>query len=101
MSAPVMETVEFSLVRGSDRDAFIEAAGKINDWIARQPGFVRRRLSHEEDVRWIDQVEWSDLAAAQAAADGIATEPGNAAFMALIDGPSVIMTHSKIVVALR
>ena len=98
---PVMETVTFKLNEGTSRDEFAEAARGMNDWVAAQPGFVRRRLSCTEDGTWVEQIEWASMDDAKAAAAKIGREPGNAPFLTAIDGPSAKLMHSAVEVAIN
>jgi hypothetical protein len=45
---------------------------------------------------YLDCIEWSDMASATAAADQVMTAAPAASFMAVIDGPSVIMRHANV-----
>ena len=101
MSKHVMETVTFKLNEGATREAFAAAAQGMNDWVAAQPGFVRRRLSCTDDGTWVEQIEWASMDDAKAAAAKIGKEPGNAPFLQAIDGPSVSLTHSVVEVAIH
>jgi hypothetical protein len=49
----------------------------------------------------LDVIEWADMAAAKAAADQIMTAEPVAGFMALIDGPSVVMRHAGVLATWR
>ena len=97
----VMETVTFKLNEGTSRDEFAEAAKGMNDWVAAQPGFVRRRLSCTQDGTWVEQIEWASMEDAKAAASRIGKEPGNASFLKAIDGPSAKLMHSEVEVTIN
>ena len=96
MHAATLETVTFRLLPGTDPAAFLAAAAATAGPVARQPGFRDRRLVQGDDGRWTDLVAWSDLAAAQAAAEAIMAEPAFAAFAALIDPEGMEMRHDAI-----
>ncbi len=100
MTGPVVETVTFTLNAGTSREAFVRAAEAMNAWVAAQPGFVRRRLSRTEEGTWIEHIEWESMEAARAAAAGIGAAPDAGPFVSAIDGPSVVLHHSALEVAL-
>lgn len=101
MTKHVMETVTFKLKEGVTREDFVAAAEKMVGFVTAQPGFVSRRLSCTEDGEWIEQIEWSDLAAAKSAAAAIGSVEGNRPFLSAIDGPTVQMRHSEIEVSVN
>ena len=97
----VMETVTFKLNEGTTREEFAAAAMGMNDWVAAQPGFVRRRLSCTDDGTWVEQIEWASMDDAKGAASKIGKEPGNTPFLKAIDGPSAKLMHSEVEVAIN
>ncbi len=101
MSKRVMETVVFKLKQGVTIAEFAEAAGRMSGFVVAQSGFVSRRLSCTGDGEWIDQIEWSDMASARNAAAAIGTVEGNRPFLAAIDGPSVQMRHSELILSIN
>lgn len=101
MSKHVIETVTFKLNEGVSREDFAAAAQAMNIFVTAQPGFVARRLSCSEDGEWIEHIEWQDMDAAKAAAAKIGTVEGNKPFLSAINGPTVIMRHSEVEVAIN
>ena len=101
MAKPVIETVLFTLTDGIGVEAFLASARAMHAFVEAQPGFLRRRLSRAEDGTWIDQIEWTDMVSAKAAAAAIGTAPDARAFVAAIDGQSVRMMHSELEIALN
>lgn len=97
MNGPVLEVVEFRIT--GDVGAFHEAARGMEPWLRAQPGFRWRRLAALGGGAWLDCIEWDDMASAKAAADQIMTERSVAGFMAMIDGPSVVMRHASVAVS--
>jgi hypothetical protein len=71
----------------------------MEPWLRAQPGFRWRRLAALGDGVWLDCLEWADMASAKAAADHIMTAELAAGFMAMIDGPSVVMRHASVAVS--
>ncbi len=99
MSQRVIETVTFRLKPSIDREAFLESALAINDYVATCPGFVARRLSCTNEGSWTEHIEWETMSDAKAAADGIGLRPGNRAFLEAIDGSTVNVRHSALQVS--
>ena len=97
MKDAVLEIVEFRA--SGDAEAVHAAARHMEPWLRAQPGFRWRRLSRLEGGEWLDTIEWADMACAKAAADQIMTEAAVSGFMALIEGPSVVMRHAHIAVS--
>jgi antibiotic biosynthesis monooxygenase (ABM) superfamily enzyme len=100
MDAIVIETVMFRIIDGVREDDFLSAAEQSNEFVAACPGFVRRRLSREENGAWIDHVEWASMADAKAAAARIGADERARAFVRAIDGASVTLMHSELKLSL-
>ena len=99
MSEHVIETVTFRVMEGVPEEDFLKGAKQATAFMTAQPGFLRRRLSCQEDGTWIEHVEWASMADAKAAAAKIGRDEHARAFVRAIDGPSVTMTHSQLKVA--
>lgn len=97
MNDAVLEIVEFRA--SGDVEALYTAARRMEPWLRAQSGFRWRRLSRLEDGALLDTIEWADMASAKAAADQIMTAEPVSGFLALIDGPSVVMRHADIAVS--
>jgi hypothetical protein len=95
----VIETVTFRLIEGVSPEQFLEAAQQATAFMTTRPGFLRRRLSCEENGTWIEHVEWASMADAKAAAAEIGKSENARAFVRAIDGPSVRLTHSDLKVS--
>lgn len=92
-----IEHVTFRLIPGTDRAAFLENARRTESAVRRQPGFLARMLTEAEDGTWSDIVTWASHADAVAAARNVMSDPDFRPFGAMIDGPSVRMSHSALV----
>ncbi|HEU4408636.1 MAG TPA: antibiotic biosynthesis monooxygenase [Polyangiaceae bacterium] len=99
MSKHVIETVTFRLMAGVSKDQFRDAAEQATAFMTAQPGFVRRRLSREENGTWVEHVEWRSMADAKAAAATIGQAESARAFIRAIDGPSIAIAHSELEVS--
>ncbi|MEM7635279.1 MAG: hypothetical protein AAF299_12005 [Pseudomonadota bacterium] len=96
MTKHTIETVMFKLNGGISREAFIEAAKAINDFVNERDGFVSRRLSCGDDGLWIEHVEWETLEAARSAAAEIGDDPKLVPVMKAIDEQSVKLHHTTL-----
>ena len=101
MPKRVMETVVFRLKEGVTREEFAHAAEKATEFVTAQPGFIARRLSCTGDGEWIEQIEWSGMSYAKAAAAAIGSVEGNRPFLSAIDGPTVQIRHSELDVSVN
>ena len=101
MSDRVVETVLFRLTSGVSDGEFERAARTSSKYVEGCEGFIARRLSRAADGTWVEHIEWSDMDAARAAAAGIGESPDMKAFVTAIDGESVKMIHSNVVVAIN
>lgn len=99
MSNHVIETVTFRLVDGVSQEQFLEDARQATAFMTARPGFLRRRLSCEENGTWIEHVEWARMEDAKAAAAEIGSDEHARAFVRTIDGPSVKISHSELKVS--
>lgn len=99
MSKHVIETVTFRLTDGVSEEQFLEAAEQATAFMTARPGFLRRRLSCEDNGTWIEHVEWANMENAKAAAAEIGGNKHAQAFLRAIDGPSVKISHSKLKVS--
>ena len=85
--AEVIEIAPFRVREGVTEARLLEASEAIQrDFLARQPGFVRRELARGEDGRWADVVYWADGPAAEAAMAAAAASPACRAYFELMTG---------------
>jgi hypothetical protein len=97
MTMQTVELVTFRLNPGTDRQAFLANARNTEAAVRRQPGFLSRMLAEGPDGTWADIVTWASHADALAAAKAVMSDPDFAPFGAMIDGPSVAMSHASLV----
>ena len=88
-----IEIAEFETVAGATEDVVLTAAQQAGLFLARQPGFLGRRLARRPEGDWVDIVEWASPEAAQAAAQTFPAAPEAAAFMGVIASVSR-MSHA-------
>ena len=90
-----MEIARFT-VRPEDVDAMLALRPAMVDALRdRVPGFVDLRLVRLDERTWLDLVEWTDRAAAEAAQDAVMELPECAAVFQLID-QVVSMEHGEV-----
>ncbi|HEU4405995.1 MAG TPA: hypothetical protein VFS43_12075 [Polyangiaceae bacterium] len=99
MKKHVIETVTFRGKDGVAESEFLAAAERATAFMTACAGFLRRRLSRQNDGTWIEHVEWASLEDAKAAAAAIGTDERARAFVRAIDGPSVAMAHSELAIS--
>lgn len=95
----IIETVTFRAIAGSDPQAIATASDGLVSFLARQKGFLSRRLSLGDDGVWLDHVHWADMESAQAASKAVMEAPEAGAFMSLIDMETVTMRHDTLMSA--
>ena len=99
MSSHVIETVTFRVTDGVSEEAFLRAADEATAFMRACPGFLRRRLSRQEDGVWVEHIEWASVADANAAAAAIGQDERAQAFVRAIDGPSVRLARSELMIS--
>ena len=82
----VIELAPFRLRAGASEAALLEASDAVQDFLAGQPGFVRRELARGADGRWADVVLWTDQASVDAAMARVGESAACQAYFALMAG---------------
>ena len=99
MAEKVLELAVFKLRDGATPDDLLATADAVSDWLATQPGFISRELSHDaEGERWIDVVWWTTMRNALEAAELAITSAQCAPMFALIASESTLMLHGELAV---
>jgi hypothetical protein len=84
---PCVEWAPFRLKAGVPDEALLRASTALQEnFVARQPGFVRRELLRGPDGQWADLVVWQSREAALAIMDAVAASPACSAYFALMEG---------------
>ena len=75
-------------VRAGVTDAELRAAAAAiqDEFLARQPGFLRRELLAGDDGGYVDVLWWQDRRSAQAAMEQVAGSAACSRYFALMDG---------------
>jgi hypothetical protein len=72
----VVEWAPFELVAGTNKAVLLQASAALQqDFLARQPGFIRRELLRGKENQWVDLVYWKSMEAAVQAAHNAAASP--------------------------
>lgn len=95
-----LEIAEFETVAGAGEDAVRAAAHEAGVFVARQPGFLHRRLGRRPEGDWVDIVEWASRDEAMAAAELFPSAPEAANFMRFISKVSR-MSHASVQLSTR
>jgi len=88
----VLEKFNYKTQPDASAEALLQAANKSSEWLKGQPGFHYRTLLQEADGSWTDLLFWQSEADLKAADEKFMAADANAAFMALIDPPTVTRT---------
>jgi hypothetical protein len=86
VTGAVIEWAPFRLAPGVTESALLEASERFQrDFLAGQPGFLRRELLRGRDGQWIDLVLWQDQASADAIMAAATSSPHCAAYFEVMD----------------
>jgi hypothetical protein len=86
MMSQILEWAPFRLMDGVDEAVLFQHSYQLQqDFLARQPGFVRRELIKGSERSYVDLVWWDSFASAQAAAKLAAESSACKAYFALMD----------------
>jgi hypothetical protein len=84
-----MEITTFRLTPGLTLKDFITANADVDAWLARQPGFILRRICEHADGSVVDMLLWASAQDGRRAASGIVTELSASPVHAAIDQSTV------------
>lgn len=90
-----LELVTFR-VREAYEANYIAANAVVNDWLARQPGYISRHLSRTRDGQWIDAILWQSNSAAWAAAENVMKEIGESEAKHAINPDTVTVSRAQV-----
>jgi hypothetical protein len=84
----IVEWAPIKLAAGKTEADLVAASNAFQtDFLAAQPGFLRRELVRKSDQDFVDIVHWRSAADAQAIMDKIAGSPACAAYFAVMQMP--------------
>ena len=101
MTDKVLEAITFKLSAGISDDAFLKMAEQANAFLAKQDGFIARRLAKGDDDVWQEHIEWESLGAAQKAFRAAEEDPTMTEFLAASDTESMSMAFRKLALAMN
>jgi heme-degrading monooxygenase HmoA len=85
----IIEWAPFTVVPGTDERALLAASEAIQrDFLAKQPGFIRRELLRIDADHWADLVCWESHAAAAEAMKAVESSAVCRAYFALMVPPA-------------
>ena len=85
MSQRVLEYAPFTLKPGADEATLLRLSKDLQDeFLTKQPGFVRRELVNNGERDYVDLVWWSSMKAATTAMEAVAKSPVCAAYFGLM-----------------
>jgi hypothetical protein len=101
MSERVLEYAPFTLKPGADEAALLRLSKHLqDDFLAKQPGFVRRELVKSGERDYIDLVWWTSMKAATSAMESVAKSATCAAYFSLMganhDNPGDGVKHFRL-----
>ena len=83
----IVEWAPFRLAEGVAEAALIAASEALQrDFLAHQPGFLRRELIRLDAERWADLVYWENEAAAKGVMNAVASSPACHSYFRLMVG---------------
>jgi heme-degrading monooxygenase HmoA len=92
--ARVVEWAPFRLAPGVEESVLLEASEVLQrEFLAHQPGFLRRELLRGDDGQWADLVYWEDEAAAGNAMREATASPACQSYFQRMTGADVLLTH--------
>jgi hypothetical protein len=102
MSEQVLEWAPFNLKPGVGEAALLQSSKDLQDeFLAKQPGFVRRELVKNGEREYVDLVWWSSMKAAMTAMEVVAKSPVCAKYFSLMgadhDDPGEGVKHYRLV----
>jgi hypothetical protein len=90
-----LEITTFRLL-GCTCDEFVAANADVDDWLARQPGFLWRRIAERDDGVIVDALLWNSRADGEAAMYRLLEELGHLPIHAMIDQSTVAWSVSPV-----
>lgn len=91
----IIEFVKFTLVKGCNKSAFLAANAALDEWLRKQPGFVKRQLCEMSDESWLDLVHWRTRLEAKRASERIMLDLFGSHCMRMINPDSVQISYGQ------
>ena len=98
----VVEWAPFRLAPGVPEPTLLDASEALQrDFLAHQPGFLRRELLRADDGQWADLVYWADEASANGVIEAAGASPICHAYFHLMEGADAMSPGDGVVHARR
>lgn len=82
----IVELAQIKLGKGkSEEDLLVASSTFQNEFLSRQPGFVRRELLRKADGNFVDLIHWRSEADAKAIMDKVSRSPACAGYFSVMD----------------
>jgi len=94
--ATIIEMVLFKVKEGIEIEFAQKELIKINDFLAKQEGFISRKISLSDDEQFLDIVYWTDMESANAAVEKSMRNPDLLKIFSIIDEDTQIFKHFQI-----
>lgn len=97
----VVEWAPFRVATGVPEATLLDASEALQrDFLAHQPGFLRRELLRGDDGQWVDLVYWANEASAKGVIEAVASSPVCQSYFQLMVGgdgidPSAGVLHAR------
>ena len=88
-----IEVVLFKTKEGVSKENFTKAAAAVNPVMENLDGYLGRNLAVDPDGNWVDMVYWTDLLAAEHAAEVVMKSESCQRFIGMIDDSSMKFMH--------
>jgi len=92
----VIEMVLFRTIEGVTLEYAKTELKKCNDFLAKQKGFVSRKITVSDDGEFLDLVYWTDMDSAKAAAEKAMHDPEFLKICRIIDEKTELFKHYRI-----
>jgi hypothetical protein len=94
--ATIIEMVLFRTIEGVTLEDAKTELKKCNDFLAKQKGFVSRKITVSEDGEFLDLVYWTDMDSAKAAGAKSCQDPDLMKIFSVIDEKTQVYKHFTI-----
>lgn len=98
MKHHVLEIAEVTIKTGVSHADFMVAAQKVHDeFLSKQPGYVRHESYTSPEGRWVDLVYWVSEVEANKASEAVTKSELCLRWFAMMDEKSISMRHLNLV----
>lgn len=92
----VIEVVMFKANENIKPEVAQKQLTRLNDFVAKQPGFISRKTAIADDGQYLDLVFWKDLASAETASEKAMQDPVVAEVFNVIHQDEMLFKHYKV-----